>query len=87
MNLVPVGLNKSSDKLEKEIIRREVYDELVKKVNAIQTTDIGNLVKKLTIISKTNEVGIAYLIMVKKQINFYSRLYYKTLLLKYKIKT
>ena len=56
MNLVPVGLNKSSDKLEKEIIRREVYDELVKKVNAIQTTDIGNLVKKLTIISKTNEV-------------------------------
>ena len=49
MNLVPVGLNKSSDKLEKEIIRREVYDELVKKVNAIQTTDIGNLVKKLTI--------------------------------------
>lgn len=49
MNLVPVDLNKLSEKGEKEIIKRDVYDELVQKVNAIQTTDIGNLVKKLTI--------------------------------------
>ena len=33
-------------------------DELVKKVNAIQTTDTSNLVKKLTITQKTNEIEI-----------------------------
>ena len=29
-----------------EVVKKTVYDELVKKVNAIQTTDTSNLVKK-----------------------------------------
>ena len=39
---VPVNLRKLSD----DVVERTEYNEMVKKVNAIQTTDIRNLVKK-----------------------------------------
>ena len=42
----PVDLSKLSDAVKNEFIKKTVYDELVKKVNAIQTTDISNLFKK-----------------------------------------
>ena len=45
MKLAPVDLKKLRDKVEKGIIKREMYDELVNKVNAIHTTDIGSLLK------------------------------------------
>ena len=32
--------------MEKNVVNQTEYNELVKKVNAIQTTDTGNLVKK-----------------------------------------
>ena len=39
-------LEKLSDVLEKRVVKRDVYDELVKIVNPIQTTNTSNLVKK-----------------------------------------
>ena len=42
----PVDLSKLSDAVKNEFIKKTVYDELVKKVNAIHTTDISNLLKK-----------------------------------------
>ena len=30
---------------DKEVVKKDVYDELVSKVNAIQTSDTSNLVK------------------------------------------
>ena len=42
---VPVDLKKLSDVAEKEFVKKTVYDELVKKVDAIQTIDTSNLVK------------------------------------------
>ena len=45
----PIDLSKLSSVVKNDIVKRTEYDELVKKVNAIQTTDTSNLVKKLTI--------------------------------------
>ena len=32
--------------VDKEVVKKDMYDELVKKVNAIQTIDTSNLVKR-----------------------------------------
>ena len=42
----PVDLSKLSDVVKNEVVKNTVLDELVKKGNAIQATDIINLVKK-----------------------------------------
>ena len=38
--------------MKNKFVKKDVYDELVKKVNAIQTNDTSNLVKKLTVTEK-----------------------------------
>ena len=43
---VPADLSKLSDVVKNDAVKMTEYDELVKKVNAIQTTDTSNLVKK-----------------------------------------
>ena len=45
LKLAPVDLKKSSDAVDNDVAKKTVYDELVK-VNAIQTIDIRDLVKK-----------------------------------------
>ena len=40
------------------------FDELVKRVNAIKTTDTSDLVKKLTTIQKVVKLKRKYLIMI-----------------------
>ena len=40
----PVDLSKLSDVVKNEVVKKSEYNELVKKVNAIQTTDTSNLV-------------------------------------------
>ena len=45
---VPVDLCKLSDVVKNDVVKMAEYDDLAKKVNAIQTTDTTNLVKKLT---------------------------------------
>ena len=53
---VPVDLSKLSDVVKKGVVKKTEYDELVKKVNAIKTTDIRNLVKKTEYNTKTDEL-------------------------------
>ena len=45
-------------------IKNTVYNQLVKKVNAIQTTDTSNLGKKLTMIQKLAKLKRKLLIMI-----------------------
>ena len=53
---VPVDLSKLSDVVNKKVLKKDVYDELVKKVNSIQTNDTIDLVKKTDYNTKINEV-------------------------------
>ena len=43
LNPVSVNLKKLSDAIEKKGVQKDVYDELVKKVNTIQTADTSHL--------------------------------------------
>ena len=43
---VPVYLSKLSDVVKNDIVKKTECDELVKKINFIQTTDTSNLVKR-----------------------------------------
>ena len=49
---VPVDLSKLSDVVKNDVVKKTEYGELVKKVNAIQNTDISNLVKKNSLCHK-----------------------------------
>ena len=44
----PVDLIKLTNEVKNEVVEKTVYDQLVKKVDAIQTRDNTNLVKELT---------------------------------------
>ena len=50
LETTPVNLNKLSNIVKIELVKKTVYDELVKKVNTIQTTNTSNFVKKPTMI-------------------------------------
>ena len=43
LRTTPVNLNKLSNLVRNERVKKTAYDELVKKVNAIQTTNVNNL--------------------------------------------
>ena len=43
---VPVDLSKPSNVLKNDVVKKTEYNELVKKVNNISTSDISNLVRK-----------------------------------------
>ena len=45
-----------SDAVKNKFVKKTVYDELVKKVNVIQTTDISNLFKKTEDDTKIGEI-------------------------------
>ena len=49
--------------VEKNVVNQTEYNELVKKVNAIQTTDTGNLVKKSDYNTKIEKIEKKLLIM------------------------
>ena len=49
LKTVPDNLYKLSNVAEEEVCKETAYDELVKKVTTIQTTDNSALVKKLSI--------------------------------------
>ena len=53
---VPVDLSKLSDVVNKKVLKKDVYDELLKKFNSIQTNDTIDLVKKTDYNTKINEV-------------------------------
>ena len=61
----PVSLSKLIDLVENEVVEKTIYDELVKKLNAIQTTDTSDLVKKAGYdIEKKLKLKIKLLIMI-----------------------
>ena len=46
LETTPVDLSKLSTVVKNDVVKKNEYNELVKKVNAIQTTDTSDLVKK-----------------------------------------
>ena len=46
LETTPVDLSKLSDLVKYDVAKKIEYDELIKKVNAIQATNTSNLVKK-----------------------------------------
>ena len=61
---VPVDLSKLSDAVKNDVVKKTEYDRLVRKVNAIQTTDTNDLVKNLTITQNIIEKRILIMILV-----------------------
>ena len=58
METIPVDLSNLSDVVKNEFVKKDVYDELFKKVNAIQAVDAGRLVKKSDSDTNTSEILI-----------------------------
>ena len=54
---IPVDFSKLSNGVKNDVVKRTGYNELVKKVNNITTTDTKNLVKKAHYNTKINETG------------------------------
>ena len=61
---VPVDLSKLSDVVKNDLFKTTEFDELVKKVNAIQTTGISNLFKKTDCNTNIHEIEKILLIMI-----------------------
>ena len=61
---VPVDLSKLIDVVKEDVVKKNEYDELVKKVNAIQTTGISDFVKNLATTQKLMKLKRKLLIMI-----------------------
>ena len=59
-----LNLSKLSDVVKNEVVKKTVYDEVIKKVNAIQTTDANNLVKRSDYDTKMLKLKRKYWIMI-----------------------
>ena len=46
LDTTPVDLKKLSDVVDEEVVKKNLYDELIKNVNAIQTNDTSDLILK-----------------------------------------
>ena len=53
---VPVDISKLSDVVRNDAVKKTKYSELVKNVNAIQSSDTDNLVKKTDYNTNINEI-------------------------------
>ena len=62
--VLPVDLSKLSDVVKNDIVKKTECDRLVRKVNAIQTTDTVDLVKNLTMTQKIIEKIFLIIILV-----------------------
>ena len=58
METIPVDLSNLSDVVKNKFVKKDVYDELFKKVNAIQAVDASRLVKKSDSDTNTSEILI-----------------------------
>ena len=52
----PVNLSKISGEVKNDVVKKTEFDELVKKVNTIQTTDNSNLLKNPDYNTKVNKI-------------------------------
>ena len=64
LETTPVHLGKLSNVVKNDVIKKTECDELVIKVNNINTTDTSDLVKKLTITQKTMKFKRILLIII-----------------------
>ena len=60
MKPVPSNLKKVSDVVDNDIVKKTVYDELIKNVNAI---DASGLIKKQNMMLRSKILKIKYLIL------------------------
>ena len=74
METIPVDLSNLSDVVKNEFVKKDVYDELFKKVNAIQAVDAGRLVKKSDSDTNTSEILIENTWTWSCLIYYYSRI-------------
>ena len=56
LETTPVDLKRLNDVVDKEVVKKDMYDEFIKKVNAIQTNDTSDLVKKTDYNTKIGEI-------------------------------
>ena len=56
LEITPVDLSKLSKVVKNDVVKKTEYNELVKNVNNINTTDASNLVKKTEHNTKINEI-------------------------------
>ena len=64
LETTPVHLGKLSNVVKNDVIKKTECDELVIKVNNINTTDTSDLVKKLTMTQKTMKFKRILLIII-----------------------
>ena len=57
LETTPVDLSKLSDVVKNQVVKRTVFDKLLKKVNAIHGSNAGSLVKKADHSTKIAETG------------------------------
>ena len=57
LETTPIDLEKLSDAVKNEVVKKTVYDELVKKVNADQTIDTSDLFKRAGYNTKIKQIG------------------------------
>ena len=74
METIPVNLSNLSDVVKNKFVKKDVYDELFKKVNAIQAVDAGRLVKKSDSDTNTIEILIENTWTWSCLIYYYSRI-------------
>ena len=74
METIPVDLSNLSDVVKNKFVKKDVYDELFKKVNAIQAVDAGRLVKKSDSDTNTIEILIENTWTWSCLIYYYSRI-------------
>ena len=74
METIPVDLSNLSDVVKNEFVKKDVYDELFKKVNAIQAVDASRLVKKSDSDTNTSEILIENTWTWSCLIYYYSRI-------------
>ena len=74
METIPVDLSNLSDVVKNKFVKKDVYDELFKKVNAIQAVDAGRLVKKSDSDTNTSEILIENTWTWSCLIYYYSRI-------------
>ena len=72
--MIPVDLSNLSDVVKNEFVKKDVYDELFKKVNAIQAVDASRLVKKSDSDTNTSEILIENTWTWSCLIYYYSRI-------------
>ena len=74
METIPVDLSNLSEVVKNEFVKKDVYDELFKKVNAIQAIDASRLVKKSDSDTNTSEILIENTWTWSCLIYYYSRI-------------